>query len=529
MSTTTTQRRWILAIVVVLLGQFAYRAEISQQQKSPVWDETIHMDYGSAFLRYGPKINPKDHPYPFDAFLALPLVLGERPELDARGNLLISSPQNLWPVRRMNIVLATLGLLLMSYWVMRLFGGTVALLFLGMGTLDPGWIAQARFATTDIAHGLGFALTALLLYHFRKEGGKRALVAAGAASALAILSKFSGLLLFPLSLLLLLGSISIEHSWKQRLKEFGLYCASSVAFVLLVFQAHWLFGDAAFLDGFKHLAQNFDHFLEIRGLHKGIFFMGEYVQGGSLLYFPGLLLSKTPIVLLILLGASLALPSVRRLIGANKWLFLIPLAFTATAIVSRINSGLRHMTPLLPFLWLLGAWVLVAFKERVRDKQFLFPAFAVLLFLEVFLVHPHYLPFTNALYGGNEQAHTIASNAASDWGQDLGALGAYLQANPPEEAIHLAYFGRTPPQRYGIKHVCRPCGALGRPCHPKQARDTCDADATILAISATCLHGDARRLDGKPGQDTCYSWLKGRAPDALIGGSILLFKKPPPK
>jgi hypothetical protein len=187
------------------------------------------------------------------------------------------------------------------------------------------------------------------------------------------------------------------------------------------------------------------------------------------------------------------------------------------------------MTPVLPFLWLLAAWVLMELKSRFKRGSAVAAAIVLLLLLEVLPAHPHYLPFTNALFGGTDNAHKIAANAATDWGQDLAELAFYLKANPPETPIHLAYFGRTQPTRYGIQDViCRPCGALGRHCARKQPQATCEQPAKFLAISATCLQGDARRLDGKIGQDTCYQWLQNRRPDAIVGGSILIFKNAQP-
>jgi len=521
-------RRLLLLLgAFLLLLQFTLRANDSLKLKSPVWDETLHLDYGALFLKHGPTFDAKDHPYAYAALLALPMAGFSEPVLDQSGNIATAHPHNLWSARRINLAVAVLGLALMAWLVLGLFGPWVALSFLTLGSLDPAWIAQARFATTDIAHGLGFALVPLLLLRFGKSPSTKELIAIGAAVFLALTTKFSALILLPLifgSYLFQDESIEKAQRLKKALHHAALVAGTALGLLLLVFEVHALMGKCGFSEGPWQLWSGFQSFLEMRDLDHGNVYMGTYHDNGSVLYFPTLFLSKTPVLILALVLGGFALAEHRQRFKRYWRLFLIPGVYLLISLVSGINSGYRHMTPILPFLWILGAWSLCELAQRANWGRLLSAVIPLLLFLEVAPAHPHYLPFTNHAWGGRDSAHKIAVNAASDWGQDLTTLALYLLQDPPEEPIHLAYFGRTNPRHLGIESVCRPCGGLGYQCPPRQPQTDCASGAKLLAISAACLEGDARKPGNTSGRDECYAWLRNQKPHKVLGGSILIFK-----
>ena len=148
------------------------------------------------------------------------------------------------------------------------------------------------------------------------------------------------------------------------------------------------------------------------------------------------------------------------------------------------------------------------------------------LILEGALAHPHYLPFTNAAFGAVDGAHNVAVDSATDWGQDLPLLADYVAKHPPDDGpLHLAYFGTADPSYYGIDSVWRPCGPLGRPRPRSGPAQGCSQGASLLAISATCLQG----ATGGNKQDPCWEHLRHEEPEAILGGSILIFRNVPPK
>jgi hypothetical protein len=137
---------WVcLAFAAVLVAQFAWRAERSLTRKSPVWDEQLHLRYGLDLLAEGPGDHGRDHPYPAAALLAAAVRGGAQGPTSGR-ELQVEKPSHLWPARRTNVALAAVALLLLAGLVWRHVDAPHGVAVLGLGTLDPGWIAQARFA-----------------------------------------------------------------------------------------------------------------------------------------------------------------------------------------------------------------------------------------------------------------------------------------------------------------------------------------------------------------------------------------------
>ena len=537
--------RWArAALAFTLLAQFVLRADASLRAESPVWDEFLHLDYGLNFLRLGPVISPADHPYPAVALQALPLVLAEpapeqiagRPTLptgEVADIRVIDDPRNLIPPRRVTLGLATLGLLIFAGLSARRFGQTTGLLVLTLGSIDPGWIAHARYLTTDTLLGTAMAVGAFALDSHRRTRSRLALGAAGVAAGLGLLAKLSAVFLVPAAFLAhcwpSAETTKPPRLWRERTWD-GLRAAVAVAIVagvivVVAFEAHALLGRAPFGVGLRHLAAGLRRLAEVRGQEHGTFLLGAYFEGGTVLYFPVLLLAKTPVALLIAAGSS-ALREARLRLRGTAPLFTLPALYLAVAMASRMGLGHRHLTPVLPFVWLLASLGLQALVARLRGWGPRVAALLVVLAaLESVACHPNYLPFTNVLFGGERGAHRVAVDSASDWGQALPLAGAYV-AEHEGEPPHLAYFGTADPARYGLEDaVWRPCGTLGRPHTRGQPRAGCAEPASLLLISATCLQGAAALSLAR---DDCWRRLRDRVPDAVLGGSILVYRDVPP-
>ncbi len=535
------KRLLILVICLALAGQMAWRAELSQRQKSPVWDAFLHLDYGLNFLRLGAQIPPRDHPYPAAALLALPLALSTpaAAQVEARPMLehglhaelrRVEDPRNLFPARRANIAIAALGLLLLGWGVGKSLGGAVGVGVVAIGSLDPGWIAQARFVTTDIIQGLAFGLASVALMRHRATGSRAALLGVAASAALALSAKLSGALIIPgIFFAHLVPAPGEQPAPRLRARILaGLRTATVAGLVafalwLLVFELPALAGRAPLSAVFAHLRAGLESFVEVRGKTRGTFLLGAFYPSGSYLYFPVLLATKTPIVILGLGATALLHPTGRATLSRGRIFFVLPALYLAVAVASKITLGYRHLTPVLPALWIAGAAGAAALLERSGKAWLSVTLAASLLAAEVLPAHPDYLPWTHALAGGVEGARRIAVDSATDWGQDLPALAGWIRSHGDlKEPIHLAYFGTARPERLGIRSVWRPCGALGRP-KPKGPKAPCGAAAKVLAVSATCLQGVANYGV----RDSCWARLRGRAPEVVLGGSILIFRDVP--
>ncbi len=546
-----------IAAAGLLLATFVLRGEDSLRRESPTWDETMHLDYGLNFLRLGPSVPPRDHPYPVTALLALPLAVAtpDEGQVAARGPLpdgggvaelrKVENPRNLWPARRMNLMLAAAGLALAGWWIGRRAGTGIGLAFLAAGTLDPGFLAPARYVTTDAALGLALLAGTLAAWRHRETGSIGSLVAAGVACGVGLTAKFSAVLLVPGVFLAMLPGAApgdpaaagkgvtgpfacVPPTWTGRLRRAVIAAtvagAVGAAVYLAVFHVHALLGLAPWGAGMEHLARAMKDFVRIRSEARGTFLLGGFFEGGTPLYFPVLLAAKTPLAMLVLAPLPFALPEGRSALRRYAPFFAVPVVYLAASIASGVNLGHRHLAPVLPALWLLAAIGTVTLAGRVRRGTAVAVAAVGVLALEGALAHPHYLPFQNALFGGIDCAWRVAVDSATDWGQDLPALKAWADAEAPGQPLHLAYFGTADPAAYGLQTVWRPCKPLGR---PRPGRDApaapCRAGAPVLAVSATCLQGAA----GGATRDNCWAWLRDRTPDAIVGGSILVYRDVP--
>src|SRR5207302_92430 len=115
-----------------------------------------------------------------------------------------------------------LGLIL-AVWTRRRFGASVALLAIFLYAFDPNIIAQGRYVTNDLLIAGCLFLAPIAWSAFLSTGRLRDLLRASAALALAAVVKFSGLLLFPVFVVLYL--IKWWQEGKHSLRNLALSLA----------------------------------------------------------------------------------------------------------------------------------------------------------------------------------------------------------------------------------------------------------------------------------------------------------------
>jgi hypothetical protein len=192
-------------------------------------------------------------------------------------------------------------------------------------------------------------------------------------------------------------------------------------------------------------------------------------------------------------------------------------AFFVIGVTSNLNIGLRHILPLCPFVFMLGAKYFIRFitnhkteiKNFIRSKKVL-AAIIIVYYVATNLVNfPFYLAYFNEFIGrNNAYKYTVDSNL--DWGQDLRRLARWVEENNIEH-IKVDYFGGSVPEYY-----------MG----DKQEKWMSRYGETTgwLAVSATYFQNSkyyAKTL-GEPD----YTWLEKYEPETIIGGSILVYNIP---
>ena len=544
------------AVAAMLLALFALaRIAATYSVFSQTADEAVHLACGMEWWqehRYS--FEPLHPPLARVAVAALPYFSGLRlaensrqavpgstsPINDQGNDLLYAGDRYI-----QNLTLARLGTLpffLLALWAVwqmthKLYGEAAALFAVLLLSTLPAALAHAGLATTDMAvtATLTWALYWLLVWLEAPTAAHSALL--GLSVGFAAASKFSTLIFFPAAAIaILLLAAASQHSAAAardfRWRNLGL--AALLAFVTLWaayrFSFHPLGGTSAHagLAWVRTIPLPMPEFP--RGLFdlyltnltgRRAFLLGQQRVGGFWYFFPVAIFYKTPLAFLLLaLGGAIA--AVRVALRQRDWRLAAPLvaavAILLTAMVSRINLGLRHVLPLFPLLAVLAGWQAARLWQAMRDPrpawqsawQRLLAGAALIALLGWQLAagvraHPDYLAYFNELAGSHPEHILIDSDL--DWGQDMLRLRAELErrgirdfwlaaASPADfQRLHLAGFHPLPPYR-------RVTG--------------------WIAISEWCLEMgelDQQRWDA-------YGWLQAEQPVARVGRTLRLYYVP---
>lgn len=445
---------------------------------------------------------------------------------------------------------------LVSRWAAQLNGVGAGLLALLLFAFDPNIIAHGSLVTTDLGAAFFIFLSVYCLWWFCQRPAWGRLLVAGAVFGLAQATKFSALSLYPISFLLLVAGTESRSTWASISSRFSngdsqsrkmLWRALSA---LAVCGLIWLVGFAVLWAVYRfdvgplvpheesHLlldrlvpvsserlrravyavAESFpvpapSYFSELAWLQRYAkaghpsFLMGARGVEGWRSYFPIAFLIKTPIPLLLLLGAALWL-SMRDRAGLKRELFLLApmVVFFAASILSSIDIGYRNLLPLLPLAHV--------YASRVAGRLSRWWGKAALLLLCVWYVTgsvaigPHYLSYFNELIGGPANGSKYLVDSNLDWGQDLKHLKRYMVSRGLDE-IYLSYFGTADPAYYGVN--ARPF-----PEEPPSA----GSEPQHYAISATNLRGVYAS------EQALVRWLAAEQPVERIGYSIFVYRLP---
>lgn len=519
-------RRFSFIILGFCIVLFVIKSFSSLVQESATWDETHYFGMGKHLLQTG-QWNVQGsilHP-PLSFYLSsLPLLfthtepalwksepafekdLRYRGSADVeRGQALLSAEENrndrlLIESRLMMVLVGVVLCIYVFRWSMALYGPPAAALAVVLCSFCPNILALTRLITPDI---LLTATTFITLYYFCKllrDGKRRDAILGGTALGLALMTKYSGVLLLPTC-----GALALIHWLKHRTIPWR-WCLGFGAIGAAVLLAGYRFNPEPYFSGItfqrEHAAQG----------HAG-FLMGEYSTTGWWYYYLVAFAVKTPVPFMLLLvvacaGYVLAPGTSKR---TEAFFLLVPvLVFFGFFSLSSMAIGLRYILPVYPFLFVLAAgavpWLL---QRRITA---LAGALLVAWYIGASLfIHPHYLAYFNEFAGGPEKGSRFLVDSNLDWGQDLKGLAKFMRERGIQR-ICLSYFGSDSPERYGIEYDWLPSELLRNPAPGGKWRLH-----DWVAISATHLRGVYFSR-----HDT-FSALLQYKPVAIIGHSIFIF------
>lgn len=438
-------------------------------------------------------------------------------------------------------------------WSRELYGPHGGILSLFLYGFCPNILAHSRLATTDV--GCACFMFLAVYYYWRSftHYGHGSWIATGICSGLALLSKFTALLLLPVFVVLLFtGAWLVKNGptvrpFTGRVKPafparlFGhtlrLFRVTIIA-LLLINLGYGFQGGLKPLQAMTLESRFFQAVagsplgrvplplpkVFVQGLDQQKFdaeqgeflnyLRGEFSRKGWWYYFIYAFFVKTPIALHIMILASGWLMVRHRRISRADPFLLVPIfgCLAAFSFFNQLQVGLRYILPLFPFLFV---WIGRLGRLALPRPWLRWGAVMILIGYAAssVSVFPDYLAYFNGWAGGPDNGHRHLLDSNLDWGQDLKRLKDHMDTAGIGE-VGLAYFGHVAPEIYGIRYHL-----IGdRP------------ESGDIAISANYLYGlpylityGEHPVPVRPG---AFQWLRAYEAKGHVGHSILVYSIP---
>lgn len=463
--------------------------------------------------------------------------------------------------------LPTIGLLvalgaLVYHWARALYGQWGGLLALTVYAFEPNLLAHGRLLTLDLPAAACACLVLYTVWRFWQRPGWWRLVAWGVALGLAGATRYTLVFVVPVLVMMTLAC-AVHH---EPLRRFGgslqtrsdLICRDSphcqgysqpsqgwlnafvkvmaalgavgVVTALTIWAVYgFTFGlvpDWAIRLPAPAYFYDLKELLAYRSKPQDAFLLGNHYTGDWWPYFVVTLAVKTPLPMLVLLGAALVSLRCDRSpteprggVRWGEWLILVASGFYyALSLFSPFNIGHRHLLPILPLLAILVGRLGPRVAAGRRLWRYVTGALIGWLVFGTLRIYPHYLAYFNELVG-SRNGYRVLVDSNLDWGQDLPALERYV-AEHDVSSLYLSWFGESRPWQYDIPYRFIPSkpdelsDVYTRVYHPDYP------PPGTYAISATNLQ--ALLFDDKD----LFAWFLQREPLAQPGYSILMYDVP---
>lgn len=519
--------RWAKAVVAMILLLFIIQCVMSLRQKSPTWDETHYLGIGKYLITHfrwdikGSILHP-----PLTYILHdIPLLFFPTPQikpLDSgesevylgaadveRGNRILMSDkyngEELFFLARLSMIpLSVLLGLFVFFWARDLYSIKAGLFSLFLFCFSPNILAHARLITPDLSLTL-FSFSAIYFYwKFSLDRSYRNLVISALSLGLALATKYSALLLFPVFITIFIVNTvnNFYSSSSYSLRKLGKDCltlvfcfALSIALVLIFYK----FTLSPYFDGivFQLKKSNWGH---------AAFLNGSISWKGWWYFLIYAFLLKTPLPTLIFIIIALSTRNrTDSIFQKREYSLIIPvLLYVIFFSYNHQCIGLRYVLPVYPFMFVyLGRVMHLQLRARKLMTGLVF-GISIWYLVGALKIYPNYLAYFNEYAGGpsNGYKHLVDSNL--DWGQDLKLLKRYMDAHGIKE-IYLDYFGSVKPAFYGI-------------CYKNIDENTSTLPKGWYAVSATKLQGVYSLA-----REAAYAELKKKRPVDKIGYSIFVY------
>lgn len=544
---------WKSLICVAALALMTVNCIFAIAKTSITTDEVIHIPAGYYSLTAGEYRMNAEHPPLAKMVAAIPLLFliprdtgpAEGPwDFSERGahfynhfwNINRAAFLSIWFWARAAMLVFTVALGGLLFWATRRwFGSTAAIFAILIHSLEPTILGHGKVVHTDVPAACLYLLFFVALYAYSEQPILRKAVLLGLVTGLALVTKFSMVVLLPVLaafflfkarqhmkhalVVAVLVVLTINATYRFRNPPLGpdnawiQTVARQPAQVIQAIETFSLILPRDFLFGIYVVSMH-----NSGGDSSSI--LGQYDYRGWWYYFPVAFALKTPLPFLVLSVAGLIWAIWRLKQGDYSLLRpLIPLAiYTALVMSSSINIGVRHFLPAFPFLIMLAGAAL-AKLSRVKPRFGIPVAIAVfgLMSIDTIRTSPYYLSYMNPLKG-SKPGWRLLSDSNVEWGDAVPELVQFLKEKGISRVSGALLGGRLTLRFYGIEFV----DLFAPPPRP---------ETEYVALGASFLNGSTVAYgDSTNGRGTeqervnffdAYRKLK---PIAVFGNSIYLYQ-----
>lgn len=451
---------------------------------------------------------------------------------------------------RVPMIMFALGLgVLIFIFTRDFFGKWAAVFAVALFSLEPTVLAHARVVQTDIPATFGLLLTILTLQRYLRDRTLKLAAGVGLASAIAMLAKFSMIIIVPILVI-----VCIALLWSERQDRWSIFAHALMAalVLLIVVNAAYFFHRSPITDGDQQwvidsFPKSHDWVLSsvrlLRFLVPTDFLLGVYWQlhhtnqghPTSLLgmhgrmgwwyYYPVAFALKTTLPFLLLSVTTLGW-ALYKLIKKTEWrllFLLIPFGlYTVFLMMSPIAIGVRYYLPAFPFLFVLCGGMFDVLKQKWRQNGVPIVSILVVviafgwLLVEAFRAYPNHVTYMNQLASSRPHWWYL-SDSNVEWGDDLKELASYLHARGETRVTTMALGDFLTLSFYGIERL----NALGPVPQPTPR---------FVALGASFLNGSTvpevieDKYLSEEERINFFARFRQRTPEAVIGNSIYVYR-----
>jgi len=556
------------AVCGALLLLMAVNLFAAISRKSITNDEIVHIPAGYYHLVAGEFQLNNEHPPLVKMWAALPLLFVQPDEPPApktedenfmertwgfherfwQANQARFQTVTFWPRLMMIPITLALGALIFVF-ARKLFGETAALIAVALYVLEPTVLAHGRVVHTDVPAALAYLLFFFVLHRYSEAPGTKHALILGLVCGVALLIKFSMLVLLPVLAIYFLARLFIYRRDRKQLKQILFHSALITEVVLFLVNAAYYFQRPVleasdvrwvamkspallgFVTTFVRLASYLVPTYYLFGVYNielhnhfghATSLLGHYNDLGWWYYFPVAFALKTTIPFLLLAIVALGW-SVWRFVRRD-WRFLwlvVPVGiYLAISLTSHINIGIRHFLPVYPFLFIAGG-ALLARLLQVRRLVGITVLIVLLgwMSFEALRTFPNYTPYMNQLASGHPHWYYL-SDSNVEWGDDVNALADYLKARGETKVSAALSAGWSTLGRYGVDYL----DMVSLP--PDKTPETRYVAIGASFLNGSVIPGDENVVGRRSFERTnLFARYRERKPEAVFGNSIYLFRE----